>query len=653
MLVRRLSRSPWKNSFPRIISNSGLRYASTSTQPIPLRAHCGPFPARTHTCGGLSDSDAGSRVVLSGWLLNKRKGKQVSFFPMKDSTGTIQLVVDNANESLSSSIASLPVESVVSIEGRVLLRPAEAQREGSTGAIEIQVDALTVLNPASDSMPFVPSVGYNLPNEDIRLRYRYLDLRREELAQNLKKRSRVAHIARSILHDLDFLDVETPILLRSSPEGAKEFLVPTRTSSDEPPRFFALAQSPQQPKQLLICSGGVDRYYQIARCFRDEDGRKDRQPEFTQIDMEMAFVSWGPRPSDPEGWRMGGGEVREVIEKIVRTVWKDVQGIELPSAFKVMTYTEAMTRFGSDKPDVRFGLEMTNLNPFLPDELRASLEESGDILEAMIIRKDEEPDFTAAAKKCPREPNTDYISLSSSNISRWLSVSSIVKNIGIEQLDPAHLNQVLRLSSGDAVWLARRPKTPSGGATILGKQRLALFQHALEKGYKVSNAPHFLWITEFPLFSPESDGSRKLCSTHHPFTAPMHDDIPHLYNGNPELVRGQHYDLVLNGMEIGGGSVRVHDADMQEHIFKDILQLSEREREPFGHLLEALRYGAPPHGGIALGFDRLMSILCDTQSIRDVIAFPKASSGNDLLFESPGTVPKEALMEYGVSPREL
>ncbi|KAK7470882.1 aspartate--tRNA ligase msd1 [Stygiomarasmius scandens] len=625
-------------------------------------AHCAPYPSRTHTCGALSARDAGSRVILTGWLLPERKTKLVSFFPLKDSSGTVQLMVNHAEARADAScLSDVPVESSVWIQGQVLLRPPSARRPGPAGEIDVQVEKFLLLNPADTNLPFVPSSPHNLPSEELRLRYRYLDLRRSALSENLRKRSRVAHIVRNSLHEDEFVEVETPVLLRSSVEGAREFLVPTRTSNE--PSFYALQQSPQQPKQLLISSGAVDRYFQIAKCFRDEDGRKDRQPEFTQIDLEMAYVSWGNHLNSStsqwsDNWRIGGIEVRNIVETLIRKIWRDLENMELPEQFKVMTYHEAMTRFGSDKPDTRFDLEIRNITDFLPPEAKTSFEQADEILECIVIRRSQHPEFWTACKKSEIEQSVEFLKLTEGSISSWLLRNKTVQSPNTIQSGQYNINEVLGLVPGDYVLLSRRVRTPKGGSTALGRQRIRLLEAALalEQPIVLPEAPHFLWITEFPLFTQSDDDKDFLAkgrwsSSHHPFTAPMWEDVEALYNGEVDSVRGQHYDLVLNGMEIGGGSVRVHDAVMQEYIFSNVLQLTELEKAPFNHLLHALRCGAPPHGGIALGFDRLMSILCKTSSIRDVIAFPKTSVGTDLLFKSPAAVDPATLEQYGIQPR--
>ncbi|KZT26927.1 aspartyl-tRNA synthetase, partial [Neolentinus lepideus HHB14362 ss-1] len=620
-----------------------------------------PFPKRTHTCGSLTSEDAGNRVVLSGWVQPARLVKNVLFVPIKDSHGTTQLLLsrEHSSEDVFNGLCSVSPESIVLIEGQVRLRPEKSRRPDPTGQVEVIVDRFLLLNAASENLPFMPSDEKHLANDDLRARYRYLDLRRPVLSSNLKKRSRVAHIVRSLLHEEDFTEVETPILLKSTPEGAREFLVPTRLSTSggdaREPQFYALTQSPQQPKQLLICSGGVDRYFQIAKCFRDEDGRKDRQPEFTQIDLEMAFVSWGPVDQDPsDPWRIGGQEVRDVVEKMVKKIWQEVEGVTLPDKFRVMTYHEAMSRFGSDKPDLRFGLEISDITRLLPEGYSTHLDREDSIVECLIARSSEDSPFLYAARKLDFDNRQKAII--EENHSSWQSGSKILSGLQTSVTDQdSVVNDALRLRVGDVIWLSRRRRAPEACSTALGRIRLAIAELARDRGeYTPTGEPNFLWVTEFPLFTRADEDKEFLAhgrwsSSHHPFTAPMWQDVRAMYDGQIESVRGQHYDLVLDGVEIGGGSVRVHDPAMQEYIFSNILQLDATEQASFDHLLHALKCGAPPHGGMALGM--LMAILCKTQSIRDVIAFPKTGSGTDMLFKSPAPVPKEVLHQYSIQPR--
>ncbi|KAI1792850.1 hypothetical protein LXA43DRAFT_1003500 [Ganoderma leucocontextum] len=642
-----------------------------SSQPT-QQAHSAPFPKRTHTCGALTVADADKAVVLTGWLVPKGKmSKKLSFFGLRDSYGTTQLVADarTLGPELLAAMRDVPEESTLLVEGVVRQRPESQRRQIPAGHVEVVVKSFTLLNPADRNLPFMPFDTQNLANEDLRLRYRYLDLRRTELTTNLKKRSDVAFLVRSTLHGEGFAEVETPMLLNSTPEGAREYLVPARvkqSSSDDPaqPLFYALSQSPQQPKQLLVASGAVDRYFQLARCFRDEDGRKDRQPEFTQVDLEMAWVSWGNHSSggaaSQDPWRIGGHEVRDVVETIIRRIWRKIEGVELEDRFRVMTYNEAMSRYGSDKPDLRFGLEIQDITPRLPETLRSALVARGEILEVLVLTN--HPDhgpFRSSAEAAELPTGIERVEVKEGSASDWLNHSQTVQNI-VSSSNPAlnmsELNAFLDLTEGGTVWISTRPRRPEGGWTPLGRLRLALSEAAQRAGSLVlSDAPKFLWVTEFPLFT-RADADKEFLahgrwsSSHHPFTAPMHEDVEKMYAGQVEEVHGQHYDLVLNGVEIGGGSVRVHDAAMQEYIFANVLQLDEKEKTSFNHLLHALRCGAPPHGGFAFGFDRLMAILCKTSSIKDVIAFPKTAAGTDLLFKSPSPSTGEVLAQYALRP---
>ncbi|KAI0092817.1 hypothetical protein BDY19DRAFT_926459 [Irpex rosettiformis] len=575
---------------PRPLPNHASQ--TVASAPNTYRGHCAPFPARTHTCAQLSAQNAGSRVVLTGWLLPPRK----------------LVVQSDADSDMLALMRDIPAESTVLVQGIVHERPTSQKRLHPGGDIEVAVTSFTLLNPAERNLPFSPSDTRNLPAEDYRLRYRYLDLRRPTLSSNLQKRSQVAHLIRTTLHDHSFVEVETPILLKSTPEGAREFLVPSRVTASAPssavpnsntgsptvgtiePLFYALPQSPQQPKQLLIASGAVDRYYQIARCFRDEDGRKDRQPEFTQIDLEMAWVSWGKAtvdgdrhqlstPGQSDGWRIGGREVREIIEDVIRKIWQRVEGVELPMTFKVITYKEAMGRFGSDKPDVRFELELQDVTARLPASDQALLSENDEIVESLIVPASDSQFSRAATQKALlKAAGSDSVH----TIRRIKGQTIATRSTDglLANTDPEAIRSALNLQDGDVAFLARRTRIPEGGATRLGRLRLAIANEGRTLGdFTFPSEPQFLWVTEFPLFT-RADADKdflahgRWSSSHHPFTAPMWEDIEKMYNGQIAEVRGQHYDLVLNGTEIGGGSVRVHDAAMQDYIFAKVLQVS-------------------------------------------------------------------------------
>ncbi|ORY31921.1 hypothetical protein BCR39DRAFT_524611 [Naematelia encephala] len=656
------------------------RYNSTSHGSLPrfqprldgLEPHHGPRAKPSHHVGSLSRSQAGKTVILGGWLFAARRASaNLHFFTLRDSSGTVQLI--SRDPVISERLMKFPLESVIQVEGEVLERKEKAKVEDSqlkpADQVEIQLSNVLLLNAAEANLPFYPNRP-ELANEDLRAQYRYLDLRRTELSDNLKIRSKVMHITRCHLHDKGFTEVETPILLNSSPEGAREFLVPTRvstssTSSSPPsPAFYALQQSPQQPKQLLIASGAIPRYYQIARCFRDEDGRKDRQPEFTQIDLEMAFVSGtapvvDERAAQQSTWNIGGSEVRDVVEGLVKDIWKEIKGIELKTPFNVMPYEVAMDVYGSDKPDTRFEMYTLPIGyfPTLTEDTldRILLDERLYTVEWMVTPAH------LAKHIDPRQllANNHFvhcIPITESNMMTWPAESPFTNNLELE-IDPELINHARGgVQPGDLLWLAQRKKIPEGGWTNLGRFRVELAEYLVGAGHLVlPPEPRFLWITGFPLFTRADEDKAFLskgrwASTHHPFTAPVYEDLEQLKKGQVEGVRGQHYDLVLNGQEIGGGSVRIHDADLQEHIMKEILQLDEKEVSRFAHLIQALKFGAPPHGGLAIGLDRLVSILCDSKSIRQVIAFPKTAGGSDPVFKSPSSATVDVLKGYGLRP---
>ncbi|SOV09827.1 related to aspartate--tRNA ligase, mitochondrial [Ustilago sp. UG-2017a] len=678
-------------------------------------AFYGAFPARTHTCRELRPSHAERDVILTGWLQSSRQvSKQLGFLTIFDHTGSVQLKVQPTPDSpsLLETFATIPLQSAVLVRGKVALRPTQdSNATQSTGAVEVLPESFTLLNPATRDLPFQPSDSVHADgvSTELRAHYRYLDLRRPSLAQNIRLRSHITHAIRSHLYDQDFLEIETPLLLRSTPEGAREFLVPTRTScgsnSLQDPTFYALPQSPQQPKQLLIASGVTDKYFQIAKCFRDEDGRKDRQPEFTQIDLEMGFVSGGPSsaeatqhspvPSDSNQsvdardaqgqWRIGGHQVRDVIEGLVSRIWQVAGRGELPARFPVMSYWTAMTRYGSDKPDLRYNLALHDISSAFvsssdPDP---KPELCGQSLEILPYQHH----FTGSLSKkeldnllSPFKGKVERFRIASIDniheLAALLLKKSALTRTFLSRLEhlPASEVKVEHLASTlssainaesretDAqqpidILLSLRKDPPEGGSTTLGHVRKLLASSLISKNLLELKGDVFTWITEFPLFTLADDDKNQLStlssgssttrwqSSHHPFTAPVAQDIPLLEPPSPNStqvdpaaiaqVRGQHYDLVLNGQEIGGGSVRIHSRKLQETVFRDVLKLDDAERARFAHLIHALDCGAPPHGGIALGFDRLTAILCNTESIRDVIAFPKQGSGVDPLFGSP------------------
>jgi aspartyl-tRNA synthetase len=497
-----------------------------------------------------------------------------------------------------------------------------------TGEVEVMAKALEVLNVA-DVLPFPvddPEVASKV-NEELRLKYRYLDLRRPEMARNLRVRSKVATAARMFMDEQGFLEVETPLLFKSTPEGAREFLVPNRR---EPGTFYALPQSPQQFKQILMV-GGIERYYQIARCFRDEDQRADRQLEFSQIDIEMSFIE--------------REDIYAVVEGLLKRIWKTALNIEIPTPFKRVMFKDAMDRYGIDKPDTRFGMELVDFT----EEFRGSKFKifAGAVANQGVVKAINAKGL-AGVTQGQMDTMTEYAKSFGAKGLAFIKVeggewkSPIVRFFS--EAEKVALTSKLAIEEGDLILFAADQWLTA--CEILGKIRLYCADLLKAQGKLTIPADRFdfLWVVDFPLLSFDKEQNRWY-SSHHPFTAPVAEDIPMLKT-DPKKVRGQHYDIVVNGVELGGGSIRIHRPDVQKMVFEDVLQIPPEETQlRFGYMLEAFRYGAPPHGGIALGFDRLNAILCGAPSIRDVIAFPKTAKGVCLMTESPSAVSARQLRD--------
>jgi len=586
---------------------------------------------RTHHCNELRPAHIGQTVILTGWVHSRRDLGGLIFIDVRDREGRTQTVFDPSDlpKELFDQAASLRSECVVAITGKVRKRPAGTNNPKiSTGEIEIGATGLVVLNMA-DVLPFPvddPEVASKV-NEELRLQYRYLDLRRPEMARNLRLRSKVATATRVFMDEQGFLEVETPILFKSTPEGAREFLVPNRR---DPGTFYALPQSPQQFKQILMV-GGVERYYQLARCFRDEDQRADRQLEFTQVDIEMSFIE--------------REDIYRLIEGLLRRVWKVALGTDIVTPFNKVSFEEALNRWGIDKPDTRFGMELVDFT----EEFRASTFKvfSGAVANGGVVKALNAKGL-AGATQGQIETMTEYAKSFGAKGLAFIKVeggewkSPIVKFFN--DTEKAALTKKLAIEEGDLILFAADQWL--NACEILGKIRLYCADVLKGQG-KLTIDPNrfdFLWVVDFPLLSFDKEQNRWY-SSHHPFTAPVAEDIQFL-TSDPKKVRGQHYDIVVNGTELGGGSIRIHQPDVQKTVFEQVLQIPPEETKlRFGYMLEAFRYGAPPHGGIALGFDRLIAILCGTPSIRDVIAFPKTAKGTDLMTDSPAPVTPKQLRD--------
>ena len=575
---------------------------------------------RTHTCGELTLSDLGKTVILSGWVQKSRDLGGMTFIDIRDRYGITQLAFDTADdETLRSKARELGREYVIKAVGTVIERESKNPKM-PTGDIEIKVTTLEVLN--SSKLPPFTIADETDGGDDLRMKYRYLDLRRTPVRNNLILRHKLAQETRKYLDGQQFLEVETPVLIKSTPEGARDFVVPSRMNPGE---FYALPQSPQTFKQLLMVSG-FDRYFQIVKCFRDEDLRADRQPEFTQVDCEMAFVEQE--------------DILNLFEGLVKHLFKTIKNIDLGEIPR-MTYAEAMRLYGSDKPDIRFGMQFVELNDVLKGagfpvfenaELVVGIKAEGC---ASYTRKqlDALTDFV----KRPQIGATGLVYL------RYNEDGSLKSSVD-KFYNPEQLEQWARAfdaKPGDLLLVM------AGGTDKVRKQLNELrLEVASQLGLRDKSIFAPLWVLDFPLLEWD-EGTERYHAMHHPFTSPKTEDIP-LLDSNPSEVRANAYDLVINGSEIGGGSIRIHDRELQSLMFKHLGFTPEEAQKQFGFLLAAFTYGAPPHGGIAFGFDRLVSIFAGLDSIRDVIAFPKNNSGRDVMIDSPATISGEQLAELGI-----
>ena len=589
---------------------------------------------RTHHCNELRPAHIGQIVTLDGWVHSRRDLGGLIFIDVRDREGRTQTVFDpsDLSKELFEQAASLRSECVVRITGKVRARPDGTNNSKiPTGEVEVMVSALELLNYA-EVLPFPvddPEVASKV-NEEMRLKYRYLDLRRPEMARNLRVRSKAATATRIFMDEQGFLEVETPILFKSTPEGAREFLVPNRR---EPGTFYALPQSPQQFKQILMV-GGIERYYQIARCFRDEDQRADRQLEFSQIDIEMSFIE--------------REDIYALIEGLLQRIWKTTLNLDIPTPFKRLCYQEAINRYGIDKPDTRFGIELVDFT----EEFRASKFKifAGAVASQGVVKAINAKGL-ACVTQGQMDTMTEYAKSFGAKGLAFIKVeggewkSPIVRFFS--DAEKAALTSKLGIEEGDLILFAADQWLTA--CEILGKIRLYCADVLKAQGKLTIPADRFdfLWVIDFPLLSFDKEQNRWY-SSHHPFTAPVAEDVAFLKT-DPKKVRGQHYDVVVNGVELGGGSIRIHQPDVQKTVFEEVLQISPEETKlRFGYMLDAFRYGAPPHGGIALGFDRLIATLCGTPSIRDVIAFPKTAKGTCLMTESPSPVSARQLRDLHI-----
>ncbi|GMU87394.1 MAG: aspartate--tRNA(Asp/Asn) ligase [Ignavibacteriales bacterium] len=587
------------------------------------------FKSRTHTCGELRESSIGKRVILNGWVDTWRDLGGVIFIDLRDRYGITQVVFEpHISEEAHHAAKHLRSEFVVSIEGVVRLRPdGTANPAILTGQIDVLGDSVSVLNQAK-TPPFQIKEESEA-SEELRLKYRYLDLRRPDMQRNMLLRHKIYQITRRYFDANSFVEIETPVLMKSTPEGARDFLVPSRVHKG---KFYALPQSPQQYKQILMVSG-FDRYFQIVKCFRDEDLRADRQPEFTQIDVEMSFVDVD--------------DIFKIVEGLMVDLYRDAWGKELATPIPRLSFDQAMERYGSDKPDLRFDLEMVTLNEVFKNTTfkvyQDALNNNG-ILTGLNAKGCS--DYT----RNQLDVLTDFVKKLGAGGLIWIRV----KEDGLEaptmkfftEEEQKNLVAAMNAKPGDLLFILTGSRLKT--LNIMGSLRLEMARR-LEL-IKPDSEPKLLWVTDFPLFEWDED-SKRWFAMHHPFTSPKIEDIPYM-ESDPGRVRARAYDLVLNGSEIAGGSIRIHNKELQQQMFKALGLSDEETHEKFGFLMNAFEYGAPPHGGFAFGLDRLVMIFGGLQSLREVIAFPKTASGISLMDECPGPVDDQQLKELHIRLRQ-
>lgn len=579
---------------------------------------------RDHHCGSLKKTDAGQEVALCGWVSTRRDHGGLIFIDLRDRSGVVQIVIDPDAGASFKRAEAVRSEYVLQVFGKVRERSAETVNPHiATGAIEVVAHELNILNP-SKTPPFYIEDGIDT-DENLRLKYRYLDLRRPEMQKNFILRHKVTKLMRDYLDQHGFLEIETPMLCRSTPEGARDYLVPSRVN---PGKFYALPQSPQLFKQLLMVAG-MERYFQIARCFRDEDLRADRQPEFTQLDMEMSFV-------DME-------DIMEMMEGLIAFVFEGAMGLKVQLPMHRMTWDTAMDLYGSDKPDLRFDMKLVNMVEAVSGsnfKVFNQIIANGGVVKAINVKGD------AAIPRRELDGLVDFVAIYGAKGLAWMQIQpdGSVKSPIAKFFDEDHLQKIKATAAaepGDLLLFVG--DKPSVVAQALGALRIEM---AKRRNLIDPDKFCFTWVTKFPMFE-YSEEEHRWVAMHHPFTAPCDEDLP-LLKTDPGKVYAKAYDMVLNGIELGGGSIRIHRQDVQKQIFEAIGLTDEEAKEKFGFLMTAFEYGAPPHGGLAFGLDRMLMLMAKRSSIRDVIAFPKTQSANDLMDEAPNTVDEKQLRELHI-----